>query len=148
MYCPSCANPVSDGLKYCNSCGAKLGSEEARDNSAAQMLDGILETVFWTAVVGFGILIGLVSVMLYRQVQPELVAFITVFYLGTLGMITFMLLRQVTKLVDAKLRSLGPDTTREPAQINSPLPAGIDDFREAAASVTDHTTKTLDKVPR
>src|SRR4051812_29160614 len=134
MYCPSCANPVNDGLKYCNSCGAKLGAAE-KDDSPAQMLNDILETIFWIAAAGMGILVGLIAVMLYREVKPELVAFVSALYLATLGMICFMLLRQVPKLVDAKLKSLSEPARAsaiEPAQLQSPSAAQLDEFREPA----------------
>lgn len=146
MYCPSCANPVKDGLKYCNSCGAKLGAEQVVDNSTAEMLDGLLDTIFWTAVLGLGILVGLISVMLYRQVPPELVAVVSVFYLATVGLITFMLARQVPKLIDAKIKSA--QSASEHAQLASPSAPQLDEYREPAMSITERTTKTLNKKTR
>ena len=147
MYCPSCAKPVKDGLKYCNNCGAKIAA--GIDDAHAKMLDDLLETLFWTAILGLGILIGLIAVMLYRQVQPELVAVVSVVYLATVGTICFMLNRQVSKLVDAKLRILGTSTDAGNApQLKGQTTAQLDEFREPANSITERTTKDLDKVRR
>lgn len=147
MYCPSCAHPVKDGLKYCNSCGARIAAVE-KDDSPAKMLDDVLETLFWTTAVSLGILVGLVAVMLGNHVNADIVGIVAVFYLATVGMITFMLARQVPKLIDARLRSVQPSADNvEHAQLRSPTTAQIEDFREPAMSVTDHTTKTLDKMP-
>jgi hypothetical protein len=147
MYCPSCANPVKDGLKYCNSCGERLGRDAEGDNSPGKMLDDVLDTLFWTAILSLGILVGLVAVLLSKDVKQELVGVVIVAYLVTVFGICFTLIRQVPKLIDARLKkwSVGEDDASP--QINRRTTAQLEEFREPAMSVTDHTTKTLDKVP-
>src|SRR5829696_7402829 len=95
MYCPTCGNSVKDGLKFCNGCGNRLTKD---DDGPAKMLDDILETLFWTAILGLGILVGLVAVMLNRDMSKEAVSLISVAYLATLFGICFTLARQVPKL--------------------------------------------------
>lgn len=148
MFCPTCGKTVNGKLKYCNSCGERLAKEVVRDKDSTpgKMLDGILETLFWFAMVGLGILIGLVAVLMKQEFPPNLVAIIVVAYLSTIFGICFLLARQVPKLIDARLKAWerGDETTTQ--QLKSPTTAQLEEYREPL-SVTDHTTRTLDKVP-
>ena len=39
MYCPSCGNNVNKGLKYCQSCGKRIGGmEEDKDGTPGKKL--------------------------------------------------------------------------------------------------------------
>ena len=144
MYCSNCGNSVSEKLNYCNSCGERVVKEDDERGTPGKMLNNILKTIFLTAVLGFGILIGLVAVLLRGDVMPQIIGIIVVAYLATVFGICFALLRQVPKLIDAKL-----------AKSHSELPAGqlyarttaqLEEHREPVDSVTTHTTRALDKV--
>ncbi|QQS32342.1 MAG: zinc ribbon domain-containing protein [Acidobacteriota bacterium] len=149
IFCSNCGNRLAEGLKYCNSCGFRLGVEDDNDKEGkpGKMLDGILTTVFLIVLFGLGILVGLVAVMLDKNVMPQLVAIVVIAYLGAIFGISFTLLSQVPKLVDAKLseRKQG----RLPAATHQQLePANTAEFIDhPIASVTDHTTRTLEEVP-
>jgi hypothetical protein len=150
MYCPNCGKTVSKKLKYCNGCGERLSKavEIDKDSTPGKMLDNILTTIFLVVMFGLGILVGLVAVLLGNGVRIESVAVIVVAYLAAVFGICFMLLKQVPKLIDARLRAI--DRADEPAERRhlSPITtAQLEEYREPAMSVTDHTTRTLDKVP-
>jgi hypothetical protein len=149
MYCPACGNSVKKGLKYCNNCGAQLfRSDEDKDGTPGKMLDNILTTLFLTVMFGFGILVGLVAVLLGNGVPNQLVAMIVIAYLAAIFGVCFMLVKQVPKLIDAKLKSFGPSSAEPSAPQLQPLITGqLDEYRQPVMSVTDHTTRTLDKVP-
>ena len=150
MYCPNCGKNVNKKLKYCNGCGERLSKavEIDKDGTPGKMLDNILTTLFLVVMFGLGILVGLVAVLLGNAVEPKIVMFITIAYLAAVFGICYTLLSQVPKLIDARLkasaefaeplrhRELEPLTT---AQLPEPT--------ERPASVTEHTTRTLDKVP-
>lgn len=151
MFCSKCGNSVSQKLKFCNSCGNRLAHEpEDKDGTPGKMLDNILTTIFLVVMFGLGILVGLVAVLLGNAVQTEVVTVIVVAYLLAVFGICFSLVRQVPKLIDAKLRSSGysgdGDMIVQP-QLRPATTAQLDEYREPVASVTDHTTKTLDQVP-
>jgi hypothetical protein len=59
-----------------------------------------------------------------------------------------MLSRQVSKLIDGELKSreFPPRSATPPVQLPPRSLNQLDEFREPA-SVTDHTTRTLDKIP-
>jgi hypothetical protein len=58
-----------------------------------------------------------------------------------------MLIRQATKVINHRLRSYDSESDRViPRELPS-IPTGqLEEYREPAMSVTDHTTKTLDSV--
>jgi hypothetical protein len=150
MFCPNCGSTVNKKLKYCNSCGERFSkaAEIDKDGTPGKMLDNILTTLFLVVMFGFGILVGLVAVMLGNDVRPELVAIIVVAYLAAIFGICGMLAWQVPKLINAKLKAIAePDEPAAYRQLQ-PLTTGqLEEYREPVGSVTDRTTRTLDPVP-
>lgn len=149
MFCPNCGKTVDKKLKYCNGCGERLAREndENRD-SPAKILDDILDTLFWFAMGGLGILIGLVAVLLGKGVDAWYVTLIVVVYLATIFSTCFLLARQVPRLIDARLEASNkPSETLSHPQLTPKTTAQLDEYRDPVMSVTDHTTRTLDKVP-
>ena len=148
MYCPGCGNPTKEGLAYCNTCGKRLISPESGD-TPGKMLNGILETLFWTVILSLGGLVGLVAVMLNRAMDPMLVALVAAIYLLAVSAIGFMLARQIPKLIDARLRGLAPPEPANPPQYLRPVTtAQLPEHHEPVAAVTEDTTRTLNNVPR
>jgi len=149
MYCPSCANPVKKGLKYCNHCGEKLAKDDDKLSTPGALLDGLLETLFWIVIPALGILVGLVAVMLNYNLRQEALTVIVVAYLFALLAICFPIIRQITKLIDARVKGVTwDDNEPERPQLEPRTTAQLDEYREPVMSVTDHTTRTLDKVPQ
>jgi hypothetical protein len=147
MYCSNCGNSVDEKLKYCNSCGERLSKQESKNSTPGEMLDSILETVLWTSLSAFGILIGLVAVLLRSDVAPQLVVIIAFAYLATVFGICFTLLRQIPKLVDAKLNApKHEEAYAPPAQLHSKTTAQLEEQRQPIESVTAQTTRSLDEV--
>jgi len=148
MYCSNCGNAVNEKLKYCNSCGERLVKEKDDKNSVpGKMLDNILTTLFLVAMFGLGILVGLVAVLLGNGVPKEAVTIIAVAYLAAVFGICFMLLGHVKKLVDFKLSGFVQDSDQvaHPQLLKPKTTAQLDEYKQPA-SVTEHTTRTLDKV--
>jgi hypothetical protein len=148
MHCPSCGNPVKKGLKYCNGCGERMGGfDDDKDSTPGKMLDNILTALFLIVMFGLGILVGLVAVLLGNGVLKEAVTIIVIAYLAALFGICFMLVKQATKLIDAKLASLNASLARvSPAELKPVTTAQLEEYREPVMSVTDNTTRTLDDI--
>jgi len=148
MYCSNCGSLVNEKLKYCNSCGERLAKDEDKEGSPGKMLDKVLTTLFLVVMFGLGILVGLVAVLLGNQVKTDLVTIIVVAYLMAIFGICFSLVRQVPKLIDAKLKGFAVNTQDfvPPQQLNPRTTAQIEDYKQPA-SVTEHTTRTLEEVP-
>lgn len=150
MYCPACGNSVKKGLKFCNSCGVRLASvDDDKDGTPAKMLDNILTTLFLVVMFGLGILVGLVAVLLGNGVPNEAVTIVVIAYLAAVFGVCFMLLRQVPTLIDAKLGKRNSDhDVSQVGQLRPITTAQLEEYREPAMSVTDHTTRALDNLPR
>jgi len=142
MFCARCGKQIDDSLKYCNGCGAQI--KEEVDSPLTSLITALI--VIGTA--GLGILVGLSAVLLRSIPTVEAVLIFGVIYLAVLFGICFMIMRQITKVIDANLgsRRLSESEKRfvelPPRSTNQ-----LEEFREPA-SVTDQTTRTLDKIPR
>lgn len=150
MYCPNCGKDVDAKLKYCSGCGERLlkAAEIDADGTPGKMLDNVLTTIFMVVMFGFGILVGLVAVLLNFSIEPKYVMFIALGYLAAVFGICYQLLTQVPKLIDAKLQPKGPiDTLMPDVQLPPRTTAQLEEPRDyGIGSVTDATTRTLDEV--
>jgi hypothetical protein len=148
MYCSHCGTSVPNDLRFCKNCGGQLiADDDDKDGKPGKMLDNVLTTLFLTVMFGFGILVGLIAVLLGNNVQTDAVIMIAIAYLGAIFGICFTLTRQIPKLIDAKLNQGQRTYAPPPAQLAQRTTAQLDEFREPVMSVTDHTTRILDKVP-
>ena len=151
MFCAACGSAINDKLNYCKNCGAKIAKEE--EETPSSMMGSMLYSTTFIALGGFGILIGLVSVLLKNGFDQKGIMLIAVVYLAALSAICYMLLSQLPKLIDVKLNrkqeSAPPESEGyQPPQLFAKSTAQLEEQRETVMSVTDHTTRTLDKVPR
>jgi hypothetical protein len=143
MYCERCGKTIDESLNYCNNCGAQLRRESPPPRSLVAVMIGATAL---TTIAGLLIMAVLLAILLERSQFPEPVFAFGAVFLLVLGAISFMMMRQVSKLIDAELKS------RDFSQRTSPPPAvqlpprstsQLEEFREPA-SVTDHTTRTLE----
>jgi predicted nucleic acid-binding Zn ribbon protein len=147
MYCYKCGSQVSESLKFCNNCGEKLkkGRDEKKQKS---LLDELTTTLFLVVMFGLGILVGLVAVLLDNPVPFQLMAITIIAYLVVVFSICLMLLSQIKKVIDAELRdrqSADHPPIDTHVRLSAPDTAQLEEHREPAMSVTDHTTRTLEE---
>ena len=116
MYCPECGSETSEGLRYCNRCGANLTNETV---VAAPRLYGIILALA-IAVLVIGIL-GIVAIFFFAielmgrgSVPAEVVLFLIVFTLVLFG-IEALLIRQMSRMLGVYLQTGGsaPKEKRE-----------------------------------
>jgi cytochrome bd-type quinol oxidase subunit 2 len=149
MYCSSCGSAAPPGLSYCNRCGADLRSKEnevpKRSGPSPNFLVGGIVTV---TTFGLFLVIMLMGVMSNVLHSPDglingfaAVAFLSVLLVDAL--FAWLLLRskksprENTDIVQLK------EAIR--AELHAAQTAGL---AQPAGSVTDHTTRTLEPVPR
>lgn len=144
MYCDQCGKQIDDALNYCNSCGAPLKKEPDVSKS---VISGLISALISVAVVGLGVLVGLIAILLDKVSKLEPVFIFSLFYLAVLFGICFMIMRQISKVIDARVI---PKKLSVPAAPLIQLPprttAQLEEHRQPA-SVTESTTRTLNKVP-
>ena len=154
MYCPSCGKDVNEGLSFCKSCGARIGEApdpNALSESSFNLLIGALLSI---PIVGIGLIFGLMVVM-KRELGFSDGLIMSVVFLSFLlliaaeaGFIWLMLTR--TKRRKPTAVSEG---AKENAQLNETSGKTLGEaqpfgFSDPVASVTDHTTRTLEPVLR
>lgn len=148
MYCAKCGSLINDALKYCKNCGAKIGKDKEKEKTPKSVIDDLLTTLCFVVLGGLGILIGLVSVLLQNGINQSSVAIVCVFYVASIAAIGYMLLSPLPKLIDANInKNAERDEPAPPAQLSAPTTAQLQEHREPAASVTEKTTRNLEKIP-
>lgn len=156
MYCSKCGSLINDKLNYCKSCGARIGKNDSDKGAPESILDNLLTALCFIAIFGFGILVGLVAVLLSSNLPHQVVLFVALGYLAALFGVCYMILSQVPKLIDAKLKSEKSEKSEKaeaslfvpPVQISAPTTAQLEQYRGEPASVTEHTTRNFEKILR
>jgi hypothetical protein len=143
MYCERCGKQIDESLNYCNSCGAQLKREVAAPPKSLTAF--MIAALSCTVIFGLLILAILMSTLLDKVPNPDPIVAFGVAYLVVLFAISFIISRQVSKLIDADLKSreFPQRSSAPPVQLPPRSPNQLDEFREPA-SVTDHTTRTLE----
>ena len=149
MFCPSCGTE-STGLKYCNRCGANLGSLAAPTEivqfnlTKPALMIGVIIAVLTLG--GFALLI--IGAGTLATVTPAVDPLIALIFMGIVTILTtdILLIRQLSKLITAALKS---DQPRRDQQSIATEPAP--QFARAntapflpASSVTENTTRFLE----
>jgi predicted lipid-binding transport protein (Tim44 family) len=150
MYCSSCGVAVTQGLTYCNYCGAKLNyadsPDKPPDTRPAGLVGGLVTMMVATFIMGLFVItifMGVMKTVLHFEYGP-LVAFTMLGFLIMLMLegIFIRLLFRPLKRRDNEPRNTFQDnraSTKElEAQSRVPL--------EPVASVTEHTTRAFDPV--
>jgi hypothetical protein len=156
MYCSTCGVAVTNGLSYCNHCGAKLNrddrsaqSSELRPNLLVSMM--VMTFIFGMAVITM--LLGMLRVVLGLRVEQVLLLGLLPFALLVVleGILITLLFRR-TRVLDESGSALSGNA----ALTTNVLPAGQVTNELAAAqrqvlsepvsSVTDHTTRTFEPI--
>jgi hypothetical protein len=154
MYCPSCGNAVAEGLKYCNRCGESLAAGGGAPASGltgpawAISLATVLVTLGGLAML---FVIGLQLIVRGMDLSPA-AGIMMLAFLAVITAVDWMLIRQLSRVIDLHLTGAAPRRRHEPAPDRPALeekqPPRLDPMREPPLSVVDQTTRTLEHVPR
>jgi len=146
MYCSSCGVAVTQGLTYCNYCGAKLNYADSGDKPPEIRPGGLVTMMVATFIMGLFVItifMGVMKTVLHFEYGP-LVAFTMLGFLIMLLLegIFIRLLFRPLKRRDSEPRNTFQNnrgSTKElEAQSRMPL--------EPIASVTENTTRAFDPV--
>ena len=145
MYCSSCGTAITPGLSYCNRCGTEL---KAKQNSPVKLSETAPEYLVWAitavTIVGLGTNIGLMAVMkeVAHFTDGPIIAFTFLSFLtflGVDGVFIWLLLRSVKNAKQAGRMIEEKELARREVGEGK---RGM--LTEAAVSVTEHTTRTLE----
>ncbi len=146
MFCAGCGTQIQSGLNYCSRCGRRV-AEDAKSGNMGW--SNPLVIAGQTAGVGFVGYIFVILILSRSGAAPNLFVPLTFFYFAALFGLCFMILR-------LGLPSRAPNAPEgenknkqdEPAYLRPVTTAQLHEGFDTPASVTDHTTRTLDPVRR
>jgi uncharacterized membrane protein YvbJ len=147
MYCSVCGSQSAPGLKFCNSCGARMidDSSDVRNSVAKTFaLASILTGVF--GIIGFAVMIK--ALLDHGGFKDSFVLLMSLVYLGGLALIIVFLVKQVLKMIGL------PEAEREREEEAGPgVPlfkaaetGKLNEYHEPASSVVENTTRDLSKI--
>lgn len=143
MYCANCGTQLTKELSYCNRCGFNL-RERTESNTA--VVSAFLTAITIIGAAGLAVLFGGALVLKRKaDLDQELIGVFMTFTFMLVGLIEFMLIRNVSKLIGAKeskTRSLPPPVTND---LRLPQHSTLG---EPVPSVTENTTRTLEYATR
>ena len=144
MYCASCGTPLTQGLSYCNRCGANLREHKETKVGA---ISAFLTAITLLGVAGLGIMLGGALVLRKEAgLAPELIGIFMLFTFLIVALTEFMLVRNLSKLTGSTEQTKylpAPHVVPQDLRLPHATPLG-----EPVPSVTDNTTRTLEYVRR
>src|SRR2546421_4033496 len=146
MYCSSCGVAVTQGLAYCNYCGARLSSGNSGDKPP-DIRPGGKEYLVTMMVATF--VMGLFTITIFMGVMKKVIQLDTGAMLGftTLSFLIMLLLEGIFIFLLFR-RKPGEKQSRDTQQNNrastKELEAQSRQPMEPISSVTEHTTRAFD----
>ena len=143
MYCSTCGTLLDTKLNYCNRCGARIEKLAAVENTGG--LQSLSMSAGFVGLGGLGLTLGLIAILLKNNVVIEAVVMLAMFFLATVFGITFLMIRQLSRMTTTASTEQIPEKPN-PAQIAATDTARLEEYRQPARSVTEPTTRTLEEV--
>ena len=143
MYCSTCGTLLDAKLNYCNRCGARIDKLATTENSTG--LEYLSMATGFVGLGGLGLTVGLIAILLNFNVIPQVIVIITLAFLSAVFGISFLMIQQISSM--SKIAS-GERAYEKPspAQLGTINTAQLEEYQQPAQSVTEHTTRTLDKI--
>lgn len=152
MFCSTCGAEIKIGLNYCNRCGArvdKLANVETsarKGNSFSIAAANLSVSMGFVGLGGLGLTIGLIALLLKNGVVIEAVVMLALAFLVSTFAMTFLMIRQLTLIVNNS-QTTKEELPAQPQQLYSMPTAQLEEPRQPARSITENTTRTLEKEP-
>ena len=145
MYCANCGTPRTQGLSYCNRCGADL--RERAESTNTKAITAFLSAITLIGVGGMGVMLG-GALVLRREagLSQDLIGVFMLFTFLIVSITEFMLVKNLSRLSGSTERK-NYFPAPPPMQHDLRLPQGTP-LSEPVSSVTENTTRTLEYARR
>ena len=145
MYCANCGTPRTQGLSYCNRCGADL--RERVESSNTKAITAFLSAMTLVGVSGMAVmLVGALMLRKGANLSQDLIGVFMLFTFLIVSITEIMLFRNLSKLsgsTERKNSFPAPPPTQHDLRLPQGSPLG-----EPVGSVTENTTRTLEYARR
>ncbi len=142
MYCSHCGSSIAENVSFCKNCGFRQETRGAEDPSRIKRLalaaGGAIGAI---GLVGFW---SILRELLRSSLAPDAMIVLMVAYLIALLVMFTVLVRHEFKATDGKTAAPSPYPSEHQPYFRAVNTAQLPDM---PASVTEHTTRTLDEVP-
>jgi hypothetical protein len=144
MFCSKCGFQANQSLNYCNNCGARMLKET--EEGKILPLNALITALALVALGGLGMLVGLISMLLFNGMTHEAIAIISICYLATLFAICFSMTRLISKLIESPtVKKTEKSESSQTPQLSMPTNPQLKEYQQPIGSVTDQTTRTFDE---
>lgn len=144
MFCAGCGSEIQSALNYCSRCGRRVADDR---EALANATSNPLLIAGGTAGIGMFAFVILMRILVRDGVTGSDLVGITAFYFAALfGICTLILRYGRIFRDDTKSQTINGSRSDERAYLPPVITAQLPESMTAPASVTDHTTRTLDKV--
>ena len=148
MFCPSCGVALAQQMKYCNRCGTHITTKEVDlIEIIEKRMDGEMEGLFWITVFGLVLILGGMALMKKLNLSEGLI--VAYMILGAVAFMAYFALGvwQVRRLARTLKQTPDTDVLTQP-DANELGPASASTSLGEILSVTEHTTRTLEPIPK
>ena len=154
MFCSSCGKSINRDLRYCNHCGARLSSDnEGPSKMPESSFNLLVAGLLAVPIAGIGLIIGLLTVMKRElgfgdeMIGIMAVLCVALLILTELGLLWLLWTITRNGRVRAKEQARRELPERD-LELRALPESRIEPIERSPGSVTEHTTRTLDSVPR
>jgi hypothetical protein len=146
MYCAHCGTPLTQGLSYCNRCGANL-KERPEVGVSTGAISAFLTAITLIGIIGLGVMFG--GALVLRRganLSQELIGVFMLFTFLIVSMTEIMLVRNLSRLSASekeKKNYFPAPPVPQDLRLTQGTPIG-----EPVSSVTENTTRTLEYIRR
>ena len=146
MYCANCGTPLTQGLSYCNRCGANL---KERTEVSTGAISAFLTAITLIGLGGLGVMLaGALVLRRGANLSQELIGVFMLFTFLIVSLTEIILVRNLAKLTTAKEKDKknyfpAPTPIPQDLRLAQGTPLG-----EPVSSVTENTTRTLEYIRR
>ncbi|MBV9209422.1 MAG: zinc ribbon domain-containing protein [Acidobacteria bacterium] len=144
MFCPSCGSEQTQGLRYCNRCGANLAP--ASERSTSKLIGMVWAVSLATALISLGglflIFIFAIEISGHGNSHTSSIVFLIIALLVLLVIVALMI-RLLSRLVNAHLQSRATAPTPLSEQPTAQLP----EARESVPVSDEQTTRRFEPAP-
>jgi hypothetical protein len=141
MYCSHCGSSIADNVSFCKNCGFR--QESLRNEDASRIKRLALTAGAGIGTIGLICFFTILRELLRSGLAPDAMITLLVAYLVALLIMFTVLVRHAFKTSDERTMRPMERAPEQPAYFRAVNTAQLPDM---PASVTEHTTRTLDEV--